>query len=456
MNTATTLKAPEASRDSDSLNHMLTGNLLGALVKLALPTVAVMFMTTILSVAEIYFVSSLGVHAIAAASIVVPVMMFMITISNGGVGGGVSSAVARSMGARDYAKAESIIWHAVVIGGVFGAIFSLAAFIAGPSLYQFLGGKDESLHLALIYSNILFGGAIFYWIVALLQSALRGSGNVKVPALIIFVSVILGLILSPTLILGWFGMPKLGIAGAGIAQVTGSIVSLVLLVRYLNSSNANIKLKPRRLDKDHFREILGIGLISSGHAVMSNLSLNILTAAAGVYGVATIAGFGIASRLESLLVPVLFGFGTAVITVVGANMGAGNIARARQAALINALFVAALFEVIGLTVAFAPTLWLGIFTNDAQVIKVGGEYLSLIGPLYGLIALASELYFAGQAARKIGWPLFAGATRLVCACVAMFVAVKLHFSFHATFHIMAAGIIIAGIVSFIGFKRTFQ
>ncbi|MEZ0232917.1 MAG: MATE family efflux transporter [Methylophilaceae bacterium] len=439
---------------TEPLNPLLTGNLLKTLIKLALPTVLVLFMTTLLSIAETYFVSSLGVHAIAAASLVVPVMMFMTMVSNGGVGGGVSSAVARAIGAKNYVKAESLAWHAALIGAGFGLLFSIIAVIAGPSVYQFLGGSGETLDLALIYSDILFSGAISFWMVALLQSVLRGAGNVKLPAIIIFTSVIVGLLISPMLIIGWLGVPKLGIAGAGVAQILCSYLALFLLIRYMRSKDSTIKLRPHPLNKAHFKEILGIGLLSSINAVMTSLSLTLLTAAAGVFGVAAIAGFGIASRLELLLIPIMFGFGTAAITVIGTNLGAGYVKRARHAALLNAIFVALLVEMIGLFVAIFPERWISLFSTNPEVLEVGGQYLALIGPMYAFMAITTELYFAGQGAAKIGWPLSAGAIRLCFASMATWFALRFSTSMHVTFAIVASGIFIAAIVSLYGFKIT--
>jgi Na+-driven multidrug efflux pump len=123
-------------------NKLIHGPLLPQLIRLALPTAAVLFMTTVLSVAETYFVSALGLNAIAAASLVVPVMLLMTTVASAGIGGGVSSAIARATGARRQDEAESLAWHAVVIGAAGGGLFSLVAPIAGPALYRALGAAE--------------------------------------------------------------------------------------------------------------------------------------------------------------------------------------------------------------------------------------------------------------------------------------------------------------------------
>jgi putative MATE family efflux protein len=439
--------------NAGTLDHLLHGPVLLTLIKLALPTVAVLFMTTVLSVAETYFVSSLGLDAIAAASLVVPIMMLMTMVSNGGIGGGVSSAIARARGAGRHLDAESLVWHSVVIGAVAGVLFMVVALLAGRPLYSALGGRGQALEQAVVYSNILFAGAVLFWILMLLQAAMRGAGNVKVPAAILLGGVFAGLILSPALIKGWLGLPQLGVAGAGVAQVICNAGSLAIIVTYMCSKRSNLRLRRYPLRRDHFGAILGIGLISTVNAVMVTLAVTALTAAAGVFGVAAIAGYGIASRLDMLIIPVMFGFGTAAITVVGTNIGAGNVPRARRAALLNALFVAALVETVGLVVAFMPNLWLGLFTNDAEVLAVGAHYLHLVAPTYGLIAINMELYFAGQGAHRIGWPMTAGVIRFVCALLAMALVFLGHASLETAFVLVAIGVLASGTISLLGFKR---
>jgi len=439
--------------NAGTINHLLHGPLLPTLIRLALPTVAVLLMTTVLSIAETYFVSSLGIDAIAAASLVVPIMMLMTMVSNGGIGGGVSSSIARARGAGRHEEAESLVWHSLIIAIGAGALFMLTLLIVGRAVYSTMGGSGESLELAIVYSNILFAGAIPFWTLMLLQSALRGAGNVKVPAAIMLGGVLAGLILSPALITGWLGLPRLGVAGAGVAQVICNVGALAVVVSYMRSPRSNLRLRRFPLRRDHFSAILGIGLISTINAVMSTLSITAITTATGVFGIAAIAGYGIASRLDMLLIPIMFGFGTAAITLVGTNIGAGNVARARRAALLNAFFVAGLLEVLGLLVAFMPNLWLGLFTNDPDVLAVGGHYLRVVAPMYGFIAITAELYFAGQGARRVGWPLTAGALRFACAVIAAVWVIMGQASLETAFLVVSVGVVASGLISLFGFWR---
>lgn len=430
---------------------ILSGPLFPVLIKLALPTVGVMFLSALVSVAETYFVSSLGVDSIAGASLVIPMVMLMIMMSNGGIGGGVSSAVARAIGAGDIESAERLAYHATLIGIAFGGLFTLVLLVFGRPIYASLGGTGDALQQALLYSDILFGSATINWVYILLQSALRGAGNVKVPALITLGNVLACLLLSPVLILGLLGMPKLGIAGAGYAQLICNAGSLVLIIGYMRSSSGILQLRRHQIRYHYFKQILAVGLPSSLSAVFSNLSVTAITSVVGVFGIPALAGYGIASRMEYLLIPVMFGFGTAVLTIVGTNIGAGNIKRARQAALLNALFVGAMVELVGLSLAYRPDVWMSLFTSSTDVLYVGGKYLKAVGPVYGMIAFIFAFYFAGQGAGKVFWPITAIFTRFAFAACGSTVVLLYNHSMDVLFSIIAIGALISGVLSTLSF-----
>jgi Na+-driven multidrug efflux pump len=342
----------------------------------------------------------------------------------------------------------------VVIAVAAGALFSLALLLAGPVLYRSLGGSGQSLEQEVIYSNILFGGAIPFWILMLLQGALRGAGNAKVPAMIMLGGVVAGLVLSPVLISGWLGAARMGVAGAGVAQVLCNIAALGVVVGYMRSASSTLRLRRYPLQRKHFSTILGVGLPSAINAIMSAMSVTVLTAAAGAVSVSAIAGYGIASRLDMLLVPLMFGFGTAAITLVGTNLGAGNVERARRVAIVNALFVAGVVGLMGLTVALFPQLWLGLFTSDVAVIQIGTQYLQVVAPFYAAIGIIFELYFAGQGARRILWPMTASAARFLLALTALVLVVQGYASLHTAFVLVAASNVAAAAISLLGFLRT--
>src|SRR6202035_4510522 len=155
--------------------------------------------------------------------------------SNGGLGSGVASAVARAVGAGRRDDADALVFHAIILAVIAGALFSIGTIWGGPILYRALGGRNEALDAALKYSNYLFAGAIPVWIVNLQAAALRGSGNVRVPAIVTLVGALVLIPASPILIFGLGPIPRLGIGGAGIAFAAYYGAAMLVLLRYMTT-----------------------------------------------------------------------------------------------------------------------------------------------------------------------------------------------------------------------------
>lgn len=394
---------------------ILDGPVTPTLLRLALPTVVVLVVQTMVGVAETYFISFLGTEELAGVTLVFPVLMLMQMMSNGGIGGGVSAAVARAMGAGRRADAESLVWHAVVIAVMFGALFSAAAFLFGPLLYYSMGGRDATLMAAMTYSRAVFAGSIPIWITALLSSALRGAGNVTVPAVVIVSGTAVLLALSPLLIFDWGPFPGLGVAGGGIAIVIYYILAALTLALYLRSPKSPLRLRMTPLEGRLFKDILGVGLPSAVGTIQVNLTVTLVTAAVGHHGTDAIAGYGIASRLDYLQIPIIFGLGTAIVTMVGINIGAKQAARARRIALVGGALAFGITQIIGVAAALFPKVWIRLFSNDPHVAEMGALYLRTVAPTYGAVGLGLALYFASQGAKRVVLPVLAGTVRLVIA-----------------------------------------
>jgi putative MATE family efflux protein len=426
---------------------MLMGPIVPTLLGLAIPTIVVLVAQAFVLAAETYFVSFLGTEALAGVALVFPVFMLMQTMSNGGVGGGVASAVARALGAGQKADADALLLHALVIAVAFGLIFTAGELLGGRALYRGLGGNGGALAAALDYGHIVFGTAILVWVVSLLSAALRGSGNVVVPAVVTFGSVFILLPLSPVLIFGLGPIPRLGVAGAGIAVLIYYLVAAIALIIYLRSRYAALRLTLdlRRIERRLLVDVLRVGGLSALATIQTNLTVVLVTGAVGLFGTNAIAGYGIASRLDYLMIPLVFGLGTATLTMVGTNIGAEQIARAERIAWVGALLAAGLTEAIGLLAAVFPRGWLGLFTAEPDVLATGSLYLSIVAPFYGFLGLGLLLYFAGQGAGRVAWPVLAGLMRLVIAALGgWFIVAELGGGLTALFWLVAAATITYG------------
>jgi putative MATE family efflux protein len=264
---------------------------------------------------------------------------------------------------------------------------------------------------------VIFAGALFVWWVNALASLLRGSGEMLVPAVVIVVGELVHIVLAPVLIFGLGPFAPLGVVGAAVSLVTSYALRALVLAAFVLGGRAEIRLAngPLTLHTRLFWDILRVGLPGSINTVMTNANVMVVTSLVAPSGVLALAGYGLAARLEYLQIPLVFGFGTALVTMVGTNVGAGQVRRARRAAWIGAGVAAAATGSVGLLVALAPDAWLGLFTADPAVLAVGETYLRIVGPTYALFGLGLALYFAAQGAGRLVPALLAGFARLLVA-----------------------------------------
>lgn len=426
-------------------NAFLEGPIAAQLVKLAWPIFIVLAFQTFVGVAETYFVSFLGTDALAGVALVFPLFMLMAMMSNGGIGGGVSSAIARALGAGRTRDAEALIVHAVLIACVFGALFTVGVLAGGPVLFARMGGSGGVLANAVLYANVIFLAAIPGWIANLLAAALRGAGNVRVPALVTASGALATLGLSPLFIFGLGRMPGAGVAGAGMALICFNVASAIVLTLYMRSSASPIRLARARLEWRLFKEILRVGLLSAIGTVVANVTVVVSTALVGAYGRDAIAGYGLASRLDYILIPLLFALGSASVTMVGTNVGAGQHARAERIAWIGAFISTALTASIGITAALFPEAWMHLFSREPDVVAGGSAYLTRVGPFYALFGIGMSLYFASQGAGKMTWPFAAGILRLLVVFLAGgYWTQALHGSLNGLYWVVAAAYFVFG------------
>jgi putative MATE family efflux protein len=411
---ATTVAAPPLAART---RRLLEAPVLSTLLALAAPNVLVMVLQAVVTTLDAVFVGWLGPAALAGVSLVYPLVMLMQTMSAGGMGGGVSSAVARALGAGRRAEAQALAAHAVLIALVMAALFSVGVLLGGPAIYRAIGGTGDALEAALTYSRVVFGGAVVFWLLNTLSSIVRGTGTMALPATIMAGSALLYLALAPALVLGWGPFPRLGVAGTATANVTAFGLGTLVVGGYLCSpwSTVRLSLRGLRLRRALFWEILRVGAPGSLNTILTNLTIVLLTGLVGPSGTAALAGYGMGARLEYLQIPLVFGMGAALVAMVGTNVGAGQLARAEHIAWTGAGLAAIVTGSIGLFAAAFPGVWLGLFSADPDVHAVGATYLTIVGPAYGFFGLGLALYFASQGAGRLAWPLTAGFIRLTLA-----------------------------------------
>lgn len=399
---------------------LTSGPILPTLLRLALPNVLAMTMTVLVGIAETRYVGLLGTAPLAAMALVFPFAMLVQMMSAGAMGGGVSSAVSRAIGAGDTDRARTLALHAVVIGTVAGLLTSVLFIALGPTMYAALGGSGEVLAEAVRYAGVLFLGAVLIWLVNTLASILRGTGDMRVPSLVLLAISVVQIALGGALGLGLGPVPRLGMVGVAIGQLVAFAGGVAFLLWWLGSGRARLRLGWRgvALRAELFADILKVGALACLSPVQSVLTVLVFTGLVARLGVAPLAGYGIGQRLEFLLIPIAFGIGVASVPMVGMAIGAGDVARARRVAWTAGVVSAVNLGAIGLLVSLWPDLWAGLFTTDPVVLDYARQYLRWAGPAFPLFGLGLTLYFASQGSGRVLGPVLAATLRLVVVVAA--------------------------------------
>ena len=404
---------------------LLEAPIVPTLLRLAAPNVLNLLAFVGLITFDGLFVGRLGPDALAGISLVFPWVMLMQHGAASGMGGAVSSAVARALGAGQKERADDLATHAVWLALMLSAFFSCLMLLAGPLIYRWMGGQGAILEAAVAYSNVVFGGAVSIWMLNLLCNVVRGTGNMGLPAAVIVGSVLGHVVISPMLIFGFGPVPALGTAGAGWGLMTSFGVGSVVLLTYLRGRNSLVKLAFRgvRFQWALLREFFRIGVPGMLNVAITNLTVIAITGVAGHLSRDTAIAYAMGARLEYIIIPLGFGIGTGIVALVGTNWGAKQYARARSAAWSGGAVAAAACGAVGLFFALFPQLWMSIFTSDEEIIRIGVSYLNIVGPAYALYGFGIGLYFACQGYGSLVLAMAANATRLLLAAGGAFIAV---------------------------------
>jgi len=396
-------------------NALIDGPILRTLLWLAWPNVIALSAGTCVVIAETSYIGRLGVESLAAMALVFPFVILTMTMSGGAMGGGVASAIARALGAGDRERASALATHALLIGICFGLTFMLGMLVFGPWLLKLLGGRGKVLDNAIGYAQIFFGGAVLPWLMNTMAGILRGTGNMKLPSLMILNSAVCQIILGGTLGLGLGPIPQFGMRGVASGSLIAYLISISVMGWYLFSGRARVmpKFRGLRIRRAMFIDILKVGAVSCFSPLQSVLTISIFTHMLAGFGTAVLAGYGVGARLEFMLTSVAFAVGIASVPMIGMAIGAGRIARARRIAWTAGFVSFVAVGLIGTLLAIFPDLWVNIFTGDASVRAAGRQYLSTAAPMYAFLGLATAMYFSSQGAAKVLGPVLAQTARLV-------------------------------------------
>lgn len=429
-----------------AMSGLTNGPILPTVWRLSLPNLVAMVATALVSVAETTYVGQLGTAALAGMALVFPMVMLQQMLSSGAMGGGISSAISRALGAGDEARANDLVLHAVLISLGLGLCFTLLIGWGGAALFTLFGGQGEALQACLAYAHVAFAGSACLWLTNSLASALRGAGNMKTPSTVLLLVAVAQMVLGGVMGLGWGPIPRGGMGGVALGQVLAFALGGVYLAWYLVTGQGRLRLNVRTpLRRDYFRDILRVGAVASISSLQTVLTIVIVTRMVASLGTEALAGYGIGMRLEFLMIPITFAIGVACVPMVGMAIGLGLVQRARQVAWTGGVLSALMVGSLGLLVSVFPDQWSRLFTDHPEVIAYAGSYFFWVAPAYPLFALGLCLYFASQGAGKLLGPVLAGTLRLVMVMVGGWWLVQEQAPVWAMFALISAAMVVYGV-----------
>jgi putative MATE family efflux protein len=421
---------------------MLEGPIVPTLLRLAVPNLVVnVVLIAVTTSVDAHFIGRLGLDSLAGLALVFPLLMLMQQMANMAMGGAIAAAIAPAIGGGRREDAASLVVHALVIAAGAAALFSAGFLLGGPAIYGLLGARGPILAAALEYSNVIFAGALAYWLLGTLTSVVRATGQVAVLAYVYLGTEVLHIALVPALMFGLGPVPALGITGAGLATVISFAASTAMLAWYLASGRTSVPLSLRGIpfERRLFGEILRVVAPMSLAPVLNNVALATLTTYAGLLGATSLAAFGAAVRLEYLLYPLNFGLGAAVLAMVGSNIGARQFERAARIAWTAVGLSAGVMASVSVLAITAPGVWMGLFSHDPAILAIAVGYLAVVGLAYPFVA-ANTLMSAFQSTRQPEWPLAAMTCRLLVVVLGSWIAIE----------VLHAGLIGLGVVTALG------
>ena len=217
------------------------------------------------------------------------------------------------------------------------------------------------------------------------------------------------------------------------------------LLYYLLFKQQFLKIKFQKLNIEIFNDIMKVGGLGLLNSITIALTVAVVTGYVGNFGSKALAGYGIGSRLELMLTPIIFGLGAALTASVSINIGSNQFLRARRIAWTGGLISFILIGLIGFSVFINPFLWIKNFSNDLMTIDFSRRYLYIVGPFYCLFGLGQALYFASQGTGRMIKPIIVGITRFVSVLIVGYFTLIYGYSINYIFVGVSLGFIITGV-----------
>jgi len=389
--------------------------------QLAIPASIGFFFNTMYNVVDTFYGGLESTEALAALSLSFPIFFTIIALGSG-IGTGATALIANALGEKRKKKPILYAMQAVSFTVLLALFLTLVGWLVSPALFRLLGASDTYLSLSLSYMNIIFLGAIFFMLTFTFNAILNAQGDSKSFRNYLIAGFFLNLLLDPMLMYGWFGLPRLGLAGIAWATFIIQFLGAIYLAYKVTKTDLYCPdcyklLMPK---KQPYKDISVQGFPAGLNMMTVALGIFIITYFISRFGQEPVAAYGIATRVEQIFLLPTIGLNIATLAIVGQNNGAKRMDRVREAvgtALKYGLYIMSIAAVI--LIIFGAKL-MGIFTNDANIITIGAFYLKFAAFMTWAYVLLHVYVSALQGLKRPMFALWIGVYRQIFGPLVIF------------------------------------
>lgn len=368
------------------------GSLVRALLSLTMPMLVGAVLQNVQSLIDLFWVGRLGHVAVASVAMSATILMLLYPMLMG-LSTGTVALVSRAIGAGRFDEASAASAQSLFLSLVLGGLSAVAGWFAAGPLFRLLGAEPDVAKDGIVYLRILLAGSFTVYVLFIGNAALQGAGDAHTPMYVMGVANLLNIVLDPLLIFGIGPFPRMGVAGAAMATVISQALAASMALRVLlrGHSNVHARLAYWKPDPGMAWRILKIGIPGSGQMLSRSLMSLVLMGIVATSGTAAVAAYGTGLRFHYIILMPAFAFGGAAATMMGQNLGAGKIARARRGVWIAAWMDVGIMVVSGIVLMlFAPAL-ISFFNREPEVVKIGAQYLRIVSVFYVFAAIGIVL-----------------------------------------------------------------
>jgi len=439
------------------MKDLTQGSVSRQLVAMALPIGIGMLFQTLYFLVDLFFVSRLGDAAIAGVSSAATAAFVIMALTQM-LGVGTVALVSHAVGRKDQNAANLIFNQGVLLAAICLLVTLAAGWLCAAPFMRSVAADAAAATAGSAYLFWYTPGLALQFAAVALGSGLRGTGIAKPTMVVQMLTVILNVILAPILISGWLTHHAYGTAGAGLASSISIAVGVLLLGMYFARLEHYVSLQPRLWNPrwSLIGRILNVGLPAGGEFIVTFMILGAIYWVIRGFGPGAQAGFGIGMRvMQAMFLPVM-AVAFAVAPVAGQNFGARQYGRVRETFRVAAIVSSVLMLLLTLVCHWHPEWFIKGFSDQADVLAVGGPYLRIISWNFvatGLIFTCSGMF---QALGNT-WPsLLSSTSRLITFLLpALWLSRQPGFTLTQVWHLSVATVALQALTSIVLLRREF-